>query len=229
MKTLGKLKLLTVSAFIVLGMSSCLKTENKFAIGAFNAYILQEGVGESARFKPEIQIQGNEPIKSAYATYKGDKYLFSALSGTNNYYMEFDPYMGAKYVDSIPIGTYAITATNADSKVAVTQVTFAGSKRLGNLDVTEFKYTGSTNLFSVKFNKVENASNYYIVYKASNSNAWQSLGRLSTVSGENELLSANLTVNLGEQTFKVAVGVICESLLKVGPTLTVTGGKDASL
>ena len=43
MRTLGKLKLIAVSAALVLGMSSCLKNDKKFAIYASPAYILQEG------------------------------------------------------------------------------------------------------------------------------------------------------------------------------------------
>ena len=41
MRTLGKLKLIAVSAALVLGMSSCLKNDKKFAIYASPAYILQ--------------------------------------------------------------------------------------------------------------------------------------------------------------------------------------------
>ena len=58
MRTLGKLKLIAVSAALVLGMSSCLKNDKKFAIYASPAYILQEG----NRYQLQIQVQGNEQI-----------------------------------------------------------------------------------------------------------------------------------------------------------------------
>lgn len=51
MRTLGKLKLIAVSAALVLGMSSCLKNDKKFAIYASPAYILQEGNSFSCKFK----------------------------------------------------------------------------------------------------------------------------------------------------------------------------------
>ena len=66
MRTLGKLKLIAVSAALVLGMSSCLKNDKKFAIYASPAYILQEG----NRYQLQIQVQGNEQIKSASAALK---------------------------------------------------------------------------------------------------------------------------------------------------------------
>ena len=55
MRTLGKLKLIAVSAALVLGMSSCLKNDKKFAIYASPAYILQEG----NRYQLQIQVQGH--------------------------------------------------------------------------------------------------------------------------------------------------------------------------
>ena len=50
MRTLGKLKLIAVSAALVLGMSSCLKNDKKFAIYASPAYILK-GTAISCKFK----------------------------------------------------------------------------------------------------------------------------------------------------------------------------------
>ena len=81
MRTLGKLKLIAVSAALVLGMSSCLKNDKKFAIYASPAYILQEGNS----YQLQIQVQGNEQIKSASASLNGKNYSFSAVEGSQNF------------------------------------------------------------------------------------------------------------------------------------------------
>ena len=83
MRTLGKLKLIAVSAALVLGMSSCLKNDKKFAIYASPAYILQEGNS----YQLQIQVQGNEQIKSASASLNGKNYSFSAVEGSQNFLM----------------------------------------------------------------------------------------------------------------------------------------------
>ena len=84
MRTLGKLKLIAVSAALVLGMSSCLKNDKKFAIYASPAYILQEGNS----YQLQIQVQGNEQIKSASASLNGKNYSFSAVEGSQNFLMQ---------------------------------------------------------------------------------------------------------------------------------------------
>ena len=88
MRTLGKLKLIAVSAALVLGMSSCLKNDKKFAIYASPAYILQEG----NRYQLQIQVQGNEQIKSASASLNGKNYSFSAVEGSQNFLMQINAY-----------------------------------------------------------------------------------------------------------------------------------------
>ena len=85
MRTLGKLKLIAVSAALVLGMSSCLKNDKKFAIYASPAYILQEGNS----YQLQIQVQGNEQIKSASASLNGKNYSFSAVEGSQNFLMHY--------------------------------------------------------------------------------------------------------------------------------------------
>ena len=96
MRTLGKLKLIAVSAALVLGMSSCLKNDKKFAIYASPAYILQEG----NRYQLQIQVQGNEQIKSASASLNGKNYSFSAVEGSQNFLMQINAYSARHWIRS---------------------------------------------------------------------------------------------------------------------------------
>ena len=104
MRTLGKLKLIAVSAALVLGMSSCLKNDKKFAIYASPAYILQEG----NRYQLQIQVQGNEQIKSASASLNGKNYSFSAVEGSQNFLMQINAY-SAPTLDTIKEQATTIT------------------------------------------------------------------------------------------------------------------------
>ena len=58
MKTFGKLKLLALSVLLVLGMSSCLKTDDSLNLYLQYPYILQNSYGE---YVPQMRITGSEP------------------------------------------------------------------------------------------------------------------------------------------------------------------------
>ena len=153
MRTLGKLKLIAVSAALVLGMSSCLKNDKKFAIYASPAYILQEG----NRYQLQIQVQGNEQIKSASASLNGKNYSFSAVEGSQNFLMQINAY-SAPTLDTIKEGLCTVTAFNAEGNSAVSQLQFYGTdKKIGNVTLTKFSYSGADGKVTAEWNKVENA------------------------------------------------------------------------
>ena len=165
MRTLGKLKLIAVSAALVLGMSSCLKNDKKFAIYASPAYILQEGNS----YQLQIQVQGNEQIKSASASLNGKNYSFSAVEGSQNFLMQINAY-SAPTLDTIKEGLCTVTAFNAEGNSAVSQLQFYGTdKKIGNVTLTKFSYSGADGKVTAEWNKVENAEAYYIMYRIKSS------------------------------------------------------------
>ena len=231
MRTLGKLKVRAVSAALVLGMSSCLKNDKKFAIYASPAYILQEG----NRYQLQIQVQGNEQIKSASASLNGKNYSFSAVEGSQNFLMQINAY-SAPTLDTIKEGLCTVTAFNAEGNSAVSQLQFYGTdKKIGNVTLTKFSYSGADGKVTAEWNKVENAEAYYLLYRIKSSsmmfgdNMWLPYVQLSVTDKENPSATTNIPFTKDGE-YEIAIGATYKTALRVSyPTLRVTGGKDASI
>lgn len=231
MRTLGKLKLIAVSAALVLGMSSCLKNDKKFAIYASLAYILQEG----NRYQLQIQVQGNEQIKSASASLNGKNYSFSAVEGSQNFLMQINAY-SAPTLDTIKEGLCTVTAFNAEGNSAVSQLQFYGTdKKIGNVTLTKFSYSGADGKVTAEWNKVENAEAYYLLYRIKSSsmmfgdNMWLPYVQLSVTDKENPSATTNMPFTKDGE-YEIAIGATYKTALRVSDrTLRVTGGKDASI
>ena len=225
MRTLGKLKLIAVSAALVLGMSSCLKNDKKFAIYASPAYILQEGNS----YQLQIQVQGNEQIKSASASLNGKNYSFSAVEGSQNFLMQINAY-SAPTLDTIKEGLCTVTAFNAEGNSAVSQLQFYGTVTL-----TKFSYSGADGKVTAEWNKVENAEAYYLLYRIKSSsmmfgdNMWLPYVQLSVTDKENPSATTSIPFTEGGE-YEIAIGATYKTALRVSDrTLRVTGGKDASI
>lgn len=167
MRTLRKFTLLGITALLIVGMSSCLKTEQEFGIGVYEAYITQinNGSGETmtSRFVPFIRIVGNEPIAEATAKEGLNTYTFTFVANTQNTYMDID--LGYMYdSDSIPANPFAITAKNAEGTLASTGLSFKDLKKLGAFEVTELKYSVGNGI-TATWTKSENATGYCVAVK----------------------------------------------------------------
>lgn len=230
MKTLGKLKLLTVSAFIVLGMSSCLKVSDPdFGVGLNIAYIQQRGTGEQATFMPMIQIQGNKPIKSATAKFEDLTYYFEPVENTGNYFMELTSFVNSP-VDTVKNWSCSISATSVDEtpESYSSQFTFATVETLGDFEVTAFQFTGFDGKITCKFNQVVNATNYYAMLMLEGSNMWIPVADIST-SGTEAELTGICSLNLTKDTqYNIAIAAANKTFLKITNPVTITGGKDSS-
>ncbi|MFR3328553.1 MAG: hypothetical protein ACLTSL_00015 [Odoribacter splanchnicus] len=229
MRTLGKLKLIAVSAALVLGMSSCLKNDKKFAIYASPAYILQENIG----YRLQIQVQGNEQIKSASASLNGKSYSFSAVEGSQNFLMQINAYSAS--IDTISEGLCTVTAFNAEGNSAVSQLQFYSTdKKIGNVMLTKFSYSGADGKVTAEWNKVENAEAYYLLYRIKNSSTmfgdmWLPYVQLSVTDKENPSATTNIPFTKDGE-YEIAIGATYRTALRVSDrTLRVTGGKDASI
>lgn len=230
MRTLGKLKLIAVSAALVLGMSSCLKNDKKFAIYASPAYILQEG----NRYQLQIQVQGNEQIESASASLNGKNYSFSAVEGSQNFLMQINAYSAS--TDTISEGLCTVTASNAEGNSAVSQLQFYSTdKKIGNVMLTKFSYSGADGKVTAEWNKVENAEAYYLLYRIKSSsmmfgdNMWLPYVQLSVTDKENPSATTSIPFTEGGE-YEIAIGATYKTALRVSDrTLRVTGGKDASI
>lgn len=230
MRTLGKLKFIAVAAILVLGMSSCLKNDNKFAIYASPAYVLQEG----SRYQLQIQVQGSEQIKSASASLNGKNYTFSGVEGSQNFLMQINAYSAS--TDTISEGLCTVTAYNVEGKSAVSQLQFYSTdKKIGNVTLTKFSYTGADGKITAEWNKVENAEAYYLLYRITGSstvfgdNMWLPYAQLVVTDKENPSATTSIPFTK-DGNYEIAIGATYKTALRVSDrTLHVTGGTDASI
>jgi len=226
MKTLGKLKLWGMAALMLVGMSACLNTNGPdFGFGV-SAYILQSGSGENATFKPQFQITGNEPISQAYAVQGSMKYFFTHITGSNNYSMELSPYFSA--TDSLPKGTFTITAVNAEGETALQQISFDTDKKLGEIALSSFTYDGTSGRITAKWNKTENATSYYVVYKV-NTDMWIPYNRLNTEENGNEMSATFSLLLEKDERYSISIAAFNQGVLKVAGSVPVVGGQNTSL
>lgn len=232
MRTLSKLKLMVIATIITLGMSSCLKTENSFVIYPALAYVLQDANDE---YQLQIQIYGNEPIASANATFDSKTYSFSAVSGSQNYYMRLNSSY-ALPLDSIAGGICQITASNAEGETAVSQIEFRSTEKvIGEVTLTELSYDGDANSVTATWEKVENAEQYYLLFRERSSsyleeNMWipYSEVRYSDKDGN---LTTTLSIPLTKDVnYEIAIGATNGTTLRVSDRiLRVVGGTDTSI
>lgn len=230
MRTLGKLKFMAVAAILVLGMSSCLKNDNKFTIYASHAYVLQKG----DRYQLQIQVQGSEPIKSASASLNNKEYTFSAVAGTENFVMQINTLSVAP--DTIQDGLCTVTAINAEGEAAVSQLHFYDTdKKIGNIVLTEFSYTGADGKITAKWNKVENAETYFLLYRISDAfpmfgdSMWLPYAQLAVTDAENPSATASIPFEKGKK-YEIAIGATYKTTLRVSDQiLSVSGGTDAAI
>lgn len=164
MKTLGKLKLLTVSALLVLGMSSCLKSSDpEFGISGVNAYVLQKNTITSTdtipSFAPYILFVANEALASSTTVKSPSNPLGVNGKVKNGYYWE-SSISNYDYSNDLADDSYTINAVNAEGEVAVFtfQMGVDKDKAMGEVDA-DFSYD-STKGLKVKWKAAKNA-NYF--------------------------------------------------------------------
>lgn len=235
MKTLGKLKLLTVSALLVLGMSSCLKTSDpEFQFGASPAYILQTGTGDNAKFQPVMRIYAYEAFANASVTFKpaNDKIQagpFTFIAGNNAGEKWLSTSYGTGASDSIPNGTYTVTASNQEGKTATLSALASLSKKLGEIEST-ISYTAANGV-KAEWKKVDNATHYYLMYRTSDMKGW-SYWSFSKI--DEDKLSGTFNENIASGTeLRIAVGACCMGgsysmpLFQCGTPIDITWGTDS--
>lgn len=232
MKTLRRVKLLAVSVFIILGMSSCLKkSDPDFALGMRYAYILQKGSGSMVEYYPAIQLTSNMVMKSASCKFENKKFYFEQVDGMGGYLMELTSSMNIG-VDTIENWTCTINATSATEQPegATLQFTFAEVKTLGNFKVKELKYTASDNKITAKWNKVTNATDYYLVIKQKPSKMWTPVAKFSP-SGDGDDLTGTINLTSTEKgtIYYLAIAAINKSVWNVEGACSIVGGEDGGL
>lgn len=231
MKTLGKMKFVMLSALILLGMSSCLKQNDpEFGLGVSLAYVLQDGYGENATFQPAIYLQGNEPIKSASCKFEDKTYSFQTISNSNGYAMEINSLFSTP-ADTVEKWTCTISATSANEgqSTAEVRITFPDTEKpLSLFMLSEFKYTASDNKITAKWNKVDNATSYYLVSRAKSSSMWLAYGKLTTT-GTDEITGTVSIEFVKGETFEIAIAAVNKTFWSVSKSINITGGTDTGL
>ncbi|MEG2277378.1 MAG: hypothetical protein RSC80_06035 [Odoribacter sp.] len=165
MRTLGKLKLLVLSAFIFVGMTSCLKTSDPdFGISGGNWYVLQQneivGTDTTPEFAPYIIFSVNESLAKATVSSQSFPAELGGIAGkiTGSYWESNTSYLS--YKPELLEETYKIAAYNAAGEMATFsfQIGVKKDKAIGVLK-SVFSYDSSKGL-TVKWTPVKNA-NYY--------------------------------------------------------------------
>lgn len=235
MKTLGKMKLLAVSALLVLGMSSCLKNSDPdFQFGISPAYVLQTGTGDAAQFRPVMRLYAMEAFASASIKFtpandKIEAGPFTFVAGANSAEKWLGGSYGTSASDSIPNGTFTITATNAEGKPASASVLVSLSKKLGEL-TSKINYTAAKGV-EASWEKVDNATTYALLYRTEDMKDWALLNWAEGATSTSTSGTYNGNVEKGTRMV-IAVGAYYGGssyslpLVKAGDYLSITWGTD---
>lgn len=225
MKTLGKLKLWSVAACIVLGMSSCLKHDNSINVVLQYPYLLQTSEGT---YIPQMRIQAGDPLSAAKVTVAGKAYSFTKI---NDYVFEIASSGYLTELDTVPAGICELTAVGVNEKTAdLTFALSATTKKLGTV-VAALTYKESESKIEIELaDTVTNATSYYLVLQQPTGSAlypysmWVPYADL-TLGGENNLSATVTGINkttFQAGTYRFAVGASRGSALRVGNYIPVT-------
>lgn len=229
MKTFGKIKLLLLFATIALGMTSCLKSSDpEFQFGISPLYILQTKDGEKDQFRPVMRIYAYEAIKNASVKYTpaNDKinagnYRFVAGN------VQTEKWLYGMLSDSIPNGNYLLVASNQEDKQASLTILADINKKLGAVEST-ITYNVNDGI-KAEWKKVDNATNYCLLYRTSEMQDWAYLNWNEGTSSSLEKGTSKPNIENGTRvTF--AVGAYYSQnpysmpLIKAGEKLIVTWG-----
>ncbi len=141
MKTLMNLKRAFLFAALPFVVGGCVKSSDPdFSVNC-SGYILQENtvIGEGqveSRFAPYVAVTSayyGDVINKVTFGKDGNTYKMRKI---NDYLFE----SGLRFSETIPNGTYSITAQSSEGEVYSTAVNLKGEKKLGVLNVKEFKY-----------------------------------------------------------------------------------------
>lgn len=227
MKTLGKLKLLVLSACIAFGMSSCLKSDNSLNIYVQAPYILQDNYG----YTPQMRIQGSDPMQDVTLIVGSKTFKFTKL---NDYFWELQDgiYSSLPQLDTIAAGGYSITAVGVDGKTASAQVGFtATDKKIGTINLAEFEYEASNSQVKIELaDSVQNADGYYLMVKTplnSTYTMWLPYSRLN-LTGEKNLSAVVNSIQLEKDlAYRFAVGATYGTTFRISDReIHVTGGEE---
>lgn len=229
MKALTNLKLCALALVLTAGMTSCLKTSDPaFGVGADVAYIEQMGTGNDAEFKPVLRIYSNYPMASATCTFEGKTYYFTDIPTTGESYydfMELDYYLSTS-VDTVTSGRCVITAVSAEDEphTVSTQISFSLAKPLGEFNVESLEYDATQQLVTGKWNKVENATDYVLMYRQSPSETWVPYTSYFNDKVEGDQVTATLSFSIkSDTTLDVAVAAVSGAYLMIKNKTTFQG------
>ena len=227
MKTFGKLKLLALSVLLVLGMSSCLKTDDSLNLYLQYPYILQNSYGE---YVPQMRITGSEPLHSASLNLGESTFKFTKL---NDYVWEIPADNIFSQLDTSAAGNYLLTATGTSGKTnSLTLGIFASGKKIGDIDLKQMNYLPAGNEVSIELtDSVKNADSYCLMMKTYIENVgytmWVPYNTFS-LSGKTATMS-NVVLEK-DIKYRFALGARNGSVIRIDDEyLTVTGGESASL
>ncbi|RHR83003.1 hypothetical protein DWW52_03880 [Odoribacter sp. AF15-53] len=204
MKTILNLKQYVVLLIAAFAMTSCLDSEDDpFTIGG-TGYIQQvvitegeDGKATSSEFTPVILVMGNEVINSCSGTFpSGNKFTMTQTTGNPYYWITNTSLVMPS--STIPSGTFTISASNQEGEgatfpVSINNTTEMKTRLVGNIQL-------ESNTIKAEFNKVENATNYWIILKQKKSDSYfESVAIIASYS-ESQLATTR-AVTIDENTY----------------------------
>lgn len=176
MKTILNLKQYVILLVTAFAMASCLGSNDPdFTVGGIG-YVIQtvrEMPGEaeattiSSRFTPVIYAVANEPMtRCSVKAPGGESILMTQMESFGGHYWLSNLSYNSS-MDKLPSGTFTITAYNQDEEPAqgtavINNTTEMKTKLKGNVECNDAVITAI-------FNKVEGATDYFVVLKKSSS------------------------------------------------------------
>jgi hypothetical protein len=181
------------------------------ASGYIEQTVTEIGEGDDAtitsEFEPMILVQSNYQITKCSVS--GGVMTMQGIEGTNGLAWQT---ISALPSSTIPSETYAITAANADNEAASYTVSFSSiTKEMKNkLKCTTMDYNPQTKQLTFEFNKVENATEYLLIARVSESaSLYQSaIIESYTAVGEKVLEEAYFAKNLASGTYTLTIVAI---------------------
>ena len=176
MKTILNLKQYVILLVTAFAMASCLGSNDPdFTVGGVG-YVIQtvyeipgeaEATTISSRFTPVIYAVANEPMtRCSVKAPGGESILMTQMESFGGYYWLSNLSYNSS-MDKLPSGTFTITAYNQDEEPAqgtavINNTTEMKTKLKGNVECNDAVITAI-------FNKVEGATDYFVVLKKSSS------------------------------------------------------------
>lgn len=228
------LKMCALAVLLVMGMTSCLKTDDSLNVGVKYPYVLQNSDGT---FTPQVRLLGNG-LASASVNVAGKNFAFTKVNDLT-WELTNSSYLPAERLDSIPANYYPLTVIGLNGKTETLGLGFQTTKRMSSVELTTLEYLPSEKKINVELaDSVQNATAYFLMIKEPTGVTYPEFfmwtpygnGYKLELTGDKKLSATVSVPYLGTETYRFAVGASYNSnyasVVRISEkTITVTNEK----